>query len=152
MDQRDVALFGLKATLTRVNRCLEEINDEEARRVPSGLTPLIWQVGHIATSDFGFAARAGGPSKAPAGYDALFGRGTGGEAAYPPLAEVVGTLTRAQEALEAVARTADLGATVETPNYATIGQMLTFVAYHRGYHVGKMTTLRALLGKPRLFG
>jgi len=152
MDNRDVALFGLTATFTRINRCLEDISEEEARKLPSGLTPLIWQAGHIAASDFSFAARADGKAKAPAGYDTLFSRGTGGEAQYPSLAEVKGTLARAQQALEAVARAADLSAPLDAPNYSNVGEMLTFVAYHRGYHVGKMTTLRALLHKPRLFG
>lgn len=149
---REIVLFGLNATFTRINRCLEEISEDEARRLPSGLTPVIWQVGHIAASDFTFAARADGKSKAPAGYDALFGRGTGGEAQYPSLEEVKGTLVRSQQALETVARAADLSAPLDAPNFSNVGEMLTFVAYHRGYHVGKMTTLRALLHKPRLFG
>jgi uncharacterized damage-inducible protein DinB len=149
---REIILFGLNATFTRINRCLEEISEDEARHLPSGLTPVIWQVGHIAASDFTFAARADGTSKAPAGYDALFGRGTGGEAQYPSLEEVKGTLVRSQQALETVARAADLSAPLDAPNFSNVGEMLLFVAYHRGYHVGKMTTLRALLHKPRLFG
>ncbi|MGH7187137.1 MAG: DinB family protein, partial [Pseudomonadota bacterium] len=130
MDTRSVALFGLTATFTRINRCLEDISDDEARRLSSGLTPIIWQAGHIAASDFTFAARADGTSKVPAGYDALFSRGTGGEAQYPSLTEVKGTLARAQQALEAVARTADLNAPLDAPNYGNVGEMLTFVAYH----------------------
>ena len=30
--------------------------------------------------------------------------------------------------------------------------MFAFSNNHRWYHIGKITTLRALLGKPRLFG
>jgi hypothetical protein len=41
---------------------------------------------------------------------------------------------------------------VDGRNYRTAGEMLVFAIYHRGYHVGKATTLRALLKKPRLFG
>jgi uncharacterized damage-inducible protein DinB len=116
------------------------------------LTPIIWQVGHLAASDFGFAGRADGVSKAPAGYDAMFGRGTGGDQRYPPLVEVKDAMARAEQALEAAARSVDLNKALDAPNYKTVGEMLTFVAYHRGYHVGKMTTLRALLHKARLFG
>jgi len=39
------------------------------------------------------------------------------------------------------ARTADLNATLDGPNYKSLGKMLMFVVYHRGYHVGKMTAL-----------
>ena len=152
MDIRELASYGLTATFTRINRCLEDVSEDEARRLPSGLTPLIWQAGHIALSDLCFAARADGKSKAPMGYDTLFGRGTGGEAAYPPLAEAKDVFNRAQQALETVAKTADPNTALDSPNFRNVGEMLLFAAYHRGYHVGKMTTLRALLHKPRLFG
>ena len=152
MNIQELTLYGLTATFTRINRCLEDISEEESRRLPSGLTPLVWQAGHIALSDVTFASRADGTLKAPAGYEALFGRGTGGEAAYPPFAEVKAALNRSNLALETVAKTADPNTAVDSPNFHNVGEMLLFVAYHRGYHVGKMTTLRALLHKPRLFG
>jgi len=148
------ALYGLTATHTRLHRCLEEITEEEARRSPlPGLAPIVWQVGHLAWADFGFARRADGRSEIPRGYDDLFkpGTGTGGES-FPSLAEVTGAFDRAQAALENAARTADPATAVEARNYSTIGEMLVFAFYHRGYHIGKLTTLRALLKKPRLFG
>jgi hypothetical protein len=49
-------------------------------------------------------------------------------------------------------RTAQLDAPAEGRSYSTVEEMLVFAVYHRGYHVGKITTLRALLKKPRLFG
>jgi hypothetical protein len=152
MDARAAAQYGLTATYERMVRCLADLTDDEARGMPDGLTPIIWQAGHIALTDFQFARRADARSEAPAGYAGLFAAGTGGAAAYPPLAEVRDAAARAHAVLEAVARTADLGAPVEARNYGTIGEMLAFVLYHRGYHVGKMTTLRALLKKARLFG
>jgi hypothetical protein len=152
MDMRELASYGLTATFTRINRCLEDVSEDDARKLPSGLTPLVWQAGHIALSDLTFAARADAMLKAPTGYETLFGRGTGGEAAYPPLAEVKDALKRSQQALETVAKTIDPNTAVDSPNFHNVGEMLLFTAYHRGYHVGKMTTLRALLHKPRLFG
>ncbi|MDR7481314.1 MAG: DinB family protein [Armatimonadota bacterium] len=152
MDIRAVLLYGLTATHARLLRCLEDLTDDEARRTPHGLTPIIWQAGHIALADAGFARRADGRTEPPAGYEGLFATGTGGPAAYPPLAEVRDAVNRGQGRLEEIARTADLAARVDARNYSTVGEMLAFATYHRGYHVGKITTLRALLGKPRLFG
>lgn len=37
-------------------------------------------------------------------------------------------------------------------SYRSVGEALLFLTYHRGYHIGKITTLRALLGKQRVFG
>ncbi len=90
----------------------------------------------------------------PAGYEALFKRGTGGGGGetYPSLDEVKAAFDRAQQSLQNAARTVDLGTPVEARNYGNIGEMLVFTCYHRGYHIGKMTTLRALLKKARLFG
>jgi uncharacterized damage-inducible protein DinB len=150
---QELLLYGLHATYTRLLRCLEDLTDGEARSVPAGgLSPIIWQAGHVATTDFAFARRVDGLTTLPTGYEALFQMGTGGQASYPPLAEVRGALERAQQALEGIAKSAPLDGPVEGRSYRTVGEMLVFAAYHRGYHVGKVTTLRALLKKPRLFG
>jgi DinB superfamily len=149
---RELLLFGLDSTHSRVLKCLDDVTEDEARRLPSDLSPIVWQAGHVATTDFAFARRAGGQTPIPANYEALFQMGTGGHAAYPSMAEVRGSLDRAQQILMELAKTANLDAPVEGRSYSTVGQMLVFAAYHRGYHVGKMTTLRALLKKPRLFG
>lgn len=114
---RELIVYGLESSFARVLRCVEDITDDEARAMPHGLSPLLWQLGHLVTSDAGYLRRAGGRVEPPATYAGLFVTGTGGAAAYPPL-----------------------------------GEVLTFTPYHRGYHIGKMTTLRALLGKVRLFG
>lgn len=152
MDTQSVALYGLIATATRVLRCVEDVSDDEARRTLTNLSPIVWQLGHLALSDGGFLQRGGVVSPAPASFTDLFKTGSGGPAAYPPLAEVKAVFEAAQRELETLARSADLAQRVDARNYATLGEMLVFAAYHRGYHVGKMTTLRALLGKPRLFG
>ncbi|MDR7518073.1 MAG: DinB family protein [Armatimonadota bacterium] len=129
------------------------MNDDEARRSPTGgLSPIVWQTGHITLTDFGMARRAGDLTSPPEGYTELFAPGTGGEAAYPPIASVSEAMERAHHVLEEVAKSADLDGPAESHNYATVGEMLIFAIYHRGYHIGKMTTLRALLGKKRLFG
>lgn len=150
----ETALYGLNATQIRVHRCLEEISENDARRSPiPGLAPIVWQVGHLAWSDFGFARRADGRTEMPDGYEALFKPGTGGgDESYPSLDEVKEAFNHAHQALESAARTVDPDTPVETRNYGNVGGMLVFACYHRGYHIGKMTTLRALMKKHRLFG
>lgn len=149
---RDVVTYGLKATFTRALRCVEDVSDTEAGQTRYNLSPIIWQLGHLALSDGGFFRLAGGASPAPESFKGLFKTGSGGAADYPPLADVRPAFEAAQRELERLAQSADLDQGVESRNFATIGEMLVFAAYHRGYHIGKMTTLRALLGKPRLFG
>jgi len=149
---RALIAYGLETSHARVLRCVEDLTEEEARDAPHGLTPIIWQLGHLVVSDAGYLRRAGGAIALPPRYGDLFAMGTGGRAEYPPLAEVRGRFEPIHRALLDVARTADYGAPVEGRSYRTVGELLAFVAYHRGYHIGKMTTLRALLRKPRLFG
>ncbi len=149
---RNFMLFGLTATSTRALRCVDDVGDEESRRSLHGLSPIIWQFGHLALADEGFLKRAGGALEIPGSYRELFATGTGGTADYPSLAEVRSVFEAGNLVLEAVVRTADLAQAVDARNYKTLGEMLVFAAYHRGYHIGKMTTLRALIGKPRLFG
>ncbi len=153
MELQQMILGQLLATRQRILRCLEDLSDDEARRTPTGnLSPVIWQVGHLAWADAGYAGRADRAPTLPPAFEGLFKTGTGGVAAYPPLAQVTDAFNVAQQALEAVARSADLEQSLEARAYTNVGEMLIFACYHRGYHVGKMTTLRALLGKPRLFG
>src|SRR5437867_3693457 len=152
VDSRDVIRFGLAASFTRVLRCVEDVSEAEAGQMPNNLSPIIWQVGHLALSDGGFLRLADVASPAPDSFKMLVKTGSGGPADYPPLADVRPVFEAAQSELERLAQSADLSQRVESRNYATIGEMLVFAAYHRGYHIGKMTTLRALLGKPRLFG
>ncbi len=153
MDMRQMMLGQLQATHARVLRCVEDVSDDEARRPLAGnLTPVIWQVGHLAFGDARMAARVDRPYTLLPSFEGFFKGGTGGQAAYPPLAEVTAAFTTAQRALEEVAKTVDFSQAVDARAYATVGEMLIFAFYHRGYHTGKMTTLRALLGKPRLFG
>jgi uncharacterized damage-inducible protein DinB len=149
---RELLVYGLETTFTRAERCVDDVSDEESRARPHGLSPIIWQLGHIVTADAGYLRRAGGTLDLPGTYRELFATGTGGDAPYPPLAELRRYFEDVQRGLVGAARTADLSMAVEGQSYHTAGEVLAFVAYHRGYHIGKMTTLRALVEKPRLFG
>ncbi len=146
-------LYGLNATMSRLQRSIDDLTDDEARAVPlDGLAPIVWQVGHIAVVDAAFARRVGGDSPTPDGYTDLFKAGSGGRANYPPLAEVKTALERGQRSWETIVQTVDPATKVDSDRYSNVGEVIVFIAYHRGYHIGKMNTLRALLKKPRLFG
>ena len=149
---RDLIVYGLDSSFTRVIRCVEDLTDAEAAARPHGLTPVIWQLGHLVVSDAGYLRHAGGEVELPAEFPDLFGMGTGGAAAFPPLGAVRPRFEEIQRRLLEAARRVDLDRPAEGRSYRTAGQVLIFVGYHRGYHIGKMTTLRALLRKPRLFG
>ncbi len=149
---RELIIYGLESSFARAIRCIEDVTEDEARATPQGLTPIIWQLGHLVVSDAGYLRRAGGTVELPAAYGTLFPTGTGGAAAYPPVAEARRFFEEVQRGLVQAARTTDLSRPVEGRSYSTAGEVLVFTGYHRGYHVGKMTTLRALLKKPRLFG
>lgn len=149
---RDLIIYGLETTYARLIKCVEDLSEEDVRKSPHNLTPIIWQFGHLVVRDSGYLSGAGGRSEIPQNYKGLFETGTGGAADYPRLAEVRPYFEAIQRALLEAARTADLSKPVEGRSYRTAGEVLIFTGYHRGYHVGKMTTLRALLGKSRLFG
>ncbi len=153
VDSRQMILGVLRGTHQRVLRCIEDLSDDEARRSPTGnLTPVIWQVGHLAFSDARFAARVERPYPLASAYEELFKGGTGGPGAYLQLSEVTTAFNTAHQNLEEVVESVDLSRPVDSRTYTNVGEMLMFACYHRGYHTGKMATLRALLGKPRLFG
>ena len=150
----DTLIYGLNATHERINKVLDDLSDEEAGRQPlPGLAPIIWQAGHIAYYDAQFARRVDKQTAAPAGFEEAFTAGTGGEpASYPKLSAVRAAVDAVQRAMIAIATTQPASAPVESPRYKTVGELITFAVYHRGYHVGKITTLRAMLKKARLFG
>jgi hypothetical protein len=152
MDPKAALRYALEATRERVLRCVQDLSEEEAGRGVYGLSPVVWQVGHVAFTDGQLLQRAGGASPVPEGYASLFGTGTGGQAAYPPLQEVCAAFEAAHAALAQLLEAASVDGPVDGRHFRTVGEMVAFSAYHRGYHVGKMATLRSLLGKPRLFG
>ena len=154
MDEKARLAQQLGISRERLRLCVADVTDEEAGRVQAGLlAPIVWQLGHVALVDAGFAQKAGGTCAIPPRFIDLFRAGSGGTGDYPPLADVWAAFDAAHEALVGVARTVDGAVPLDgAGRYHNIGEMLIFCTYHRGYHVGKITTLRALLGKPRLFG
>lgn len=157
MDKRALIQHQLTTSHRFVKHCLGDITEAEAGRPPEAiLAPIVWQVGHLAFADTNFVERAGiaAATDLPERYAALFKTGTGGAADYPSLSETVKVFDGTHEALVRVVAEANLEAPNEGPRgtWNNVGEMLSFADVHRWYHIGKINTLRALLGKPRLFG
>lgn len=156
MDINAAIQFQLQRSHERVQQCIADLSSEEARRSPIlRLSPVVWQVGHLAFYDAQYAERAGVSDPVPVipeDYEQLFKAGTGGQAAYPPIDHVWRVFDRMHAALQRIAVSGDLAKPVEGQLYKDVGGMLMFASAHRTYHIGKMATLRALLDKPVLFG
>jgi hypothetical protein len=148
MDTKSYVKTMLGVSHDRLREAVNGVSEADARRVMAGtLTPIVWQVGHIALVDGNWVRRAGGDSPVPARYAEVFKQGSGGEQDYPPLAEVWDVCESAHRALVDRADGADYETPVDAPSYKTVGEMLMYAPYHRGYHIGKIMSLRALLGK-----
>lgn len=157
MDTRELLQQQLTVSHQILTHCLSDISDDEARRTPNPtLSPVIWQVGHLAWTNAAFRQRSGAsPTTAlPANYPDLFKTGTGGQAAYPPLEAVARVFEATHEDLMSAVAEASLESPSESPRgvWTNVAEMLGFSNTHRWYHIGKINSLRALLGKPRLFG
>ncbi len=143
----------LELSAKRIDESVADLQPSDWVARPQGLAPIIWQLGHLALSDLLLLKRAGEEVEVPAGYEQLFGRGTGGGGPFPPSDEVQQAFRRARDGLMRLAE-GDLARPARSPTglYETVGGGLAMSLYHHGYHHGKIMTLRALLGKPRLLG
>lgn len=156
MDDRALISKQLAVAHRLLKLTLHDVSDDEAKRSPAQpLSPIVWHAGHVAFTNFSFAVgRRAAPARVPEGYPALFAMGTGGGAGYPALSTVVEVLDDSHTALLAAVTRADLAAPNEGPfgAWSNVAEMFVFAGNHCSYHIGKIATLRALLGKPRLIG
>jgi DinB family protein len=155
MSERARVLNQLEGSHRLVKELVGDVLDDEARRVPAAnLSPITWQVGHLAFADATFGRHARGAYTVPENYAGLFKTGTGGHASYPEFNEVLEAFDASHQMLAQLAGEADFASpmTILPGAFNSLGEMFIFVCAHRGYHAGKIGTLRCLLGKPRVFG
>jgi len=149
---RDMFLLEINRTNRILLRTLEDLSADELQRSPvTNLSPVIWQVGHVAATDAYFARMCGADVTVPEAFMGLFGRNTGGAKPYPGLVDVKPVYETGQQALVALAQSTEMGRAVESKNFKTVADALSFNCFHRGYHIGKICTLRALMGRQPLF-
>lgn len=144
-------LFSM--TRERIHQSVADLEPAEWVARPQGLAPILWQVGHLALVDAEGARKLGRSVTIPDTFPSLFGMGSTGEGPYPEPEEVMAVFNEATQHLTALAQ-GDLTQPSNDPSgrTRTAGDQLVFLLYHRGYHHGKIMTLRSLLGKPRLLG
>lgn len=154
MDARPYIVNNLDLTAERALKATADLSDDEARQRPHRLASIVWQLGHITFYDGRAAARAGGDVVVPAEYEALFKIGTGDAANLPPLMEVRQVFEAQHRKLVEATNRANLEEPTKIPHPTakTIGESSAYTIGHRGYHTGKIATLRALIGKNRVFG
>ncbi|MBL9140470.1 MAG: DinB family protein [Phycisphaerae bacterium] len=120
----------------------------------------LWTLGHLATTyDWGAGLLDGKPSALPESYNKLFGMGSvpsPDPKAYPSLAEVRSHFDRTFERLAAAATALTAAQGAESLKEATQGfastklDMVHKLAWHDGWHLGQLATLRKFLGLPGL--
>jgi hypothetical protein len=147
----------MRACHQAAKKCLGDLSDAEAQeRLGATPSPIIWHLGHLVIINAYFAWEAGVavPAALPARYSTLFGAERDAATTYPPLDEVASLLDATYEALDQAVLEADLEGPCagSTQQWKTIGDMVVFANNQRWYHVGGITAVRALMGKPSLSG
>lgn len=152
MRYQHVLEAQLQRQADRILASLADLSPPEFVARPQGLAPILWQVGHLGVSDKNLLKRVPLPVEIPEGYAALFGRGSG-TGTLPPVETVLTFFRDAHTGLLGlVAEDLERPLASPTDAYRTVGAGLMSMVHHRGYHYGKIMTLRALLGKARLLG
>ncbi|OUN00349.1 MAG: hypothetical protein BAA04_01895 [Firmicutes bacterium ZCTH02-B6] len=152
MDWQGLLKNQWQLSTYRLQRSVEDVTPDEATARPQDLAPIAWQVGHVSYYDAMLLKRAGLPVDIPPEHEELFPIGTDGRGQLPPLAELVQVFRARSERIASLLEdpAALARPTHGTANYSTLAEGVMYVIGHRGYHLGKIMTLRALLGKPRL--
>ena len=140
-------------TLNEINN----ITEEDARRIPEGFNNNIsWNLGHVYNAAGGLLTRFTGENvSAPDNYPKLFERGTkpaDWQGEVPSLNELHKKLEKQVEQLEfsfekrlndTLNTTCDFGMVQLT----TIGELLDFIMFHEGLHIGAIKGLKRAIGK-----
>lgn len=150
MTFTDIIKVQLTNSAGRLLESIDDVSDQEAVARPEGLVPIAWHVGHLTLYDRVLLNRAGLGVPIPDGYEDRFRKGSRGEGPFPSLVELRATFLESQHLLLELSGQTDLHSqpVTDSRGYANIAEGLAWMHYHRGYHVGKIMTLRSLLGKP----
>ncbi len=134
--------------------------DKMTAQAPGQPNHCLWTLGHLAsTYDWGAGVIDGKPSGLPENYNTLFGMGSvpsPDAKAYPSVDEVRAEYKRAFARLRAAAAGLTPAQCAESVSAAT-GEFASTkldlvhkLAWHDGWHLGQLATLRKFLGLPAL--
>lgn len=152
MDMRELFRTQLESSGRTMLSVTKDVTEEEAVRRPHGLAPIVWQVGHVTYYDALLISDVlGGEPDVPEEYAELFKQGSSGEGDFPPLADVRAVAESVQAKFLDLVDVDPFQELDGAPLYSNVGGALMFTHTHRGWHTGKIMTLRALIGKPIMF-
>lgn len=137
-------------------------DDKATAQAPGQPNHCLWTLGHLAaTYDWASGILDGKPSSLPESYQKSFAMGsvpTPDPSANPSIAEVRANFDRAYERFLNAAKALTPAQGKESLKEKTHGfaedkfDLLYKMAWHDGWHLGQMTTLRKFLGLPPLIG
>ena len=139
----------------------EDFTDEEAIKPAGGCKPLVWYLGHVATSENALLKYFGGESILDADHFKRYGRGSDGgadfsDASKAQMLELLSTLRgRMKEFLFALTPddlSREANEEVLHPLFANLSSAISLIVAHNGYHAGQIADLRRAMGKNPLFG
>lgn len=152
MEMRELFRQQLQSSGKITLTVTKDVTEEEAVERPHGLAPIVWQVGHVTYYDAVLISQVlGGEPDVPAEYAELFKQGSSGEGDFPAFADVRAVAERVQAKMLELADVDPLQELDGGSLYSNVGGALMFTLQHRGWHTGKIMTLRALIGKPVMF-
>jgi uncharacterized damage-inducible protein DinB len=156
---QDLALI-FKLNNGVVHTALEGLPDDDFwRRPEGGGNPIGWMLGHVTGSRYTLLNRLGDPAKTEWGN--IFARGMPlSEVQHYPSRERLqmawkDTHGRMREAFASVSPDTlaeKLGRRIGPLDDPTVGETITFLAFHEAYHAGQMGYLRRLLGHAGVAG
>lgn len=141
-------------------KAIEWPDDKVTAQAAGQPNHCLWTLGHLAsTYEWASGLIDGKSSALPQNYAGLFGMGTtpsADAANYPPIAEVRSRFNAAYDRMMAAAKGMTDAQLDESLKEATGGfastkmDMLYKMAWHDGWHLGQLTTLRKHLGLPSI--
>ncbi len=134
--------------------------DKVTAQAPGQPNHCLWTLGHLAsTYDWAAGVLDGKPSTLPEAYGKMFGMGSTPSAdtkANPSLGEVRSHFDQSWARIQRIAQSMTPSQAEESVKEATQGfadtkmDLLYKLAWHDGWHLGQLTTLRKYLGLPAL--
>lgn len=137
---------------------LETISDEESNRLlQENLNSIKWITGHVTDTRFTLVSILSG-SPVNADYKKLFGKGTTSvsEQPFPELQHILNDWKTVSEELVATLNHLSEEKLLEKPPFQTsipdetLLGLIAYFAIHESFHIGQLSILRKLLGKPAM--